>query len=165
MRRWLGCGLVLAAVGAGVAAFMPGHHQVLQGPVSFAAAVTLPARPEAALTALPARQVLHKAGADLFAAPGGPSAAAAPPSPPRESRPAPSLPPNPYRLAGTARYGGSGKTFLELHDRLYEVRVGMILHGLYRVDSVTADAVTLVYLPLEIEERIALKPAGTLARR
>jgi len=55
-------------------------------------------------------------------------------------------PPNPYRFAGTVQHEGVRKVFLMLGDgRVVEAKEGELLEQGFRVKSVTADAVTLIY--------------------
>jgi hypothetical protein len=112
---------------------------------------------------LPKRQLIGRARNDPF----GPRSWAPPPPTPRLERedpaPPPSAPPLPYRFAGTVRYGGVLKVVLAVGDRIYEAKVGELLDGLYRVRAVSSDAVTLVYTPLGIEQRVSYA-SGASAR-
>ena len=107
--------------------------------------------------ALPERQMPRKAKADLFVprdwtprAPPAPIVAAA------EPVAAPGAPSNPYRFAGTVRYGGSVKAVFVREQQIHIAQPGETLDGGYKVLSVARDAVTLAYKLLDIEQRIAL---------
>jgi hypothetical protein len=94
--------------------------------------------------------------ADLFAPP------APPPPPPAAASPqaaAPAAPPNPYRFAGTARFGDSLKILVARGDVVVEANEGEVLDDLYRVRSATDEGVTLIYVPLGIEQ--AVEPSVT----
>ncbi|HEX6267875.1 MAG TPA: hypothetical protein VFZ81_13390 [Burkholderiales bacterium] len=159
LERWKWRAILLAAVATGPAAFMaPSEDDVLEGPVRSAVALTLPERPADAPLALPPRRMMSKRGRDLFAARSVPAPASTPTPAQPEAPVAPSAPPNPYRFAGTALYDGGVKNFITLGDRIYEVKPGMVLDGDYRVQSVTPDSVSLVYLPLGIEQRLVHGP-------
>jgi len=144
---------VVAAVIAYVAAPEPrpsGH--------AAAAAVLGPMSERAATPAgLPARQALPRSREDLFAArswappapPPAPAVQAAP-----EPPPAPSVPPNPYRFAGTAHYAGSLKAVFIRDERVHTAKAGETLDGGYKVLSVGREAVTVLYAPLNVEQRM-----------
>ena len=101
---------------------------------------------------LPKRRTLGRQRGDLFVTP------APPPPPPQQQQvqapPAP--PPNPYRFAGTLQQGASRRVFLALGERIFEAQEGEMLEQNFRVQSVTADAVTLVFVPLDAPVTIAL---------
>jgi hypothetical protein len=61
---------------------------------------------------------------------------------------------NPYRFAGTAHYGGSVKGIFVLAERVYAAPAGEVLEGGYRVQWVSPQAATLLYLPLGIEQHM-----------
>ena len=71
---------------------------------------------------------------------------------------APTAPPMPYRIAGQAVREGVPQVVLARDDRVLTVREGDVLDGGYRVESVSADGVTLVYVPLDIRERLTFNP-------
>jgi hypothetical protein len=87
--------------------------------------------------------------------------------------PAPTAPPNPYRIAGTVRYGGILRVALAAGDKIHLVKGGEIIDDLYRVEAASREMVRLVYLPLGIEHQLAYTgeapqtpaaPSGPLAR-
>ena len=105
------------------------------------------------MTDLPAREVIGKPGGALFAA----RSWAPPPSAVATQQPSePSAPANPYRFAGTSQHNGVRKVFLVMGDRIFEAKEGETLERGFRVQSVTADAVTLVFEPLDIPVTIAI---------
>jgi hypothetical protein len=101
--------------------------------------------------ALPQRPGIGGLRADLFAPPPPP-----PPSPAAASpqTAAPVAPPNPYRFAGTARFGDSLQILLARGDAVVEASEGEMLDELYRVRTATDEGVTLIYVPLGIEQPI-----------
>jgi cohesin domain-containing protein len=76
------------------------------------------------------------------------AAPAAPPAPP----------PMPYRVAGQIAHDGSAHVVLAHGDRVFTVREGQTLDEGYRVESIRADGVTLVYVPLDAREHLAAAP-------
>ena len=112
--------------------------------------------PAAERVALPDRQLLAKARGDPFAPRSW--AVPAPPTPPvaapPEPIPAPGAPVNPYRFAGTARYAGSLKAVLIRDEKVHLAQPGHMLDAEYRVLSVTREEVTVLYTPLNLEQRI-----------
>jgi len=81
-----------------------------------------------------------------------PVEAAAPP-------PAPVAPPMPYRVAGQVVHDGPPRVVLARDDRVFFVREGDVLEGGYRVESIKSDAVTLVYMPLDERQTLAVASA------
>ena len=109
---------------------------------------------------LPVRQSLGAPQVELFASP------KAPPKPvPVETAalPPPSPPPMPYRVAGQVIHDGKPGVVLAKGDRLLMVEQGDVVDGGYRVASIEATRVTLVYLPLNATEHLTTNltlPAG-----
>ena len=146
----------LAVVAAGVVGMAMPERDAPGRPTLDTAPQAAP-QPSGLPTALPARQTFAKARIDPFAPrdwtprpPPAPVQAA--PQPP----PAPSVPPNPYRFAGTVHYGGSLKAVFIRDEKVHIARQGETLEGGYGVRSVAREAATLVYTPLGIEQRMAL---------
>jgi hypothetical protein len=81
---------------------------------------------------------------------------APPPALPAAVPAAPSPPPNPYRFAGSARHGESTQVFLANADRVLEVHEGAELDGGYRVEAISQDQITLVYLPFGTRSIVAV---------
>lgn len=73
-----------------------------------------------------------------------PHAAASLPPPP----PPPQAPALPFRVLGRYVDGGEETLFLQHAERAVAVRVGDVLDGQYRVESLAAGVLTLIYLPL-----------------
>jgi hypothetical protein len=118
------------------------------------------------LSRLPQRPGMGEMRNALFTAPVVPPAlpAAEPPT-------VRDAPPNPYRFAGTARFGQSVKILLARGDTLIEAKEGETIDELYEVRSAAPGGVTLVYAPLGIELRVSpawestLPPGSPLAPR
>lgn len=72
--------------------------------------------------------------------------------------PKPTAPPIPYRIAGQVSTDGVARVALARDDRIFTVGQGDTLDGTYRVEAITPDGVTLIYLPLS--ERQQLQVAG-----
>jgi hypothetical protein len=165
-RRWLLIGLAGAAAGVLVIADRSGSQIVQPSPRE----KTGPAQTTAGqFSMLPQRRDFDERG-DLFA-----KRSWAPPAPPKPQKPKaapvapaepppPAPPPNPYRFAGTALQGGVLKTFLAAGDRLFEVRVGEVLEPGFRVESVTPEAVVLVYEALGTRYQVGASPAPAPAQ-
>jgi hypothetical protein len=66
----------------------------------------------------------------------------------------PAPPPFPYRYAGTLRTDGALEILLAKGERVIQAKTGETLDGGYLVESVAADSVTLVYLPLNARTTI-----------
>jgi Cohesin domain len=66
----------------------------------------------------------------------------------------------PYRIAGKVTREGGTRVVLAKGDRVFMVREGDVLDDLYRVASIRPDGVTLVYVPLQAREQLAV--TGTL---
>ena len=62
----------------------------------------------------------------------------------------------PYRYVGKLVQGEKQSVLLAKGDMLFPVNEGETLDGAYRVESVGETQVTLMYLPLALEERIPL---------
>lgn len=114
-----------------------------------------PAAPAESKDAIPAPVAL-----DLFAAkswhvapPPPPPAPSRPPPPPP---PAPSAPPLPFKFMGKFDDATSLKAFLQRDEKVYTVGVGDVIDGTYRVASINAGQMTLIYLPLNIPQTLAV---------
>lgn len=94
---------------------------------------------------------------DIFAAkswaPPPPKLAPLPPPPPPGP---PSAPPMPYKFIGKMDDATTLKAFLNRGERVYVVSVGEILDHTYRVDSIKAGQMTLIYLPLNIPQTLSV---------
>lgn len=117
---------------------------------------------------LPAREAVGRLRADPFAprswapqpTPASVPVASVQPAPvPAE----PIVPPNPFRFAGTVHHEGVLRVVLAAGERIHVVKGGEVLDDLYRVDAVSRNTVTLVYLPLGIEQQLAHAPDAPAA--
>ncbi|MBV8125075.1 MAG: hypothetical protein JO370_13490 [Paucibacter sp.] len=128
-------------------------------PKASAAASTAPAE----LLAVRARQVpdeRDEARARLFAAT---SFAPPPPPPPAHVQAAPAAPvapPLPFVVVGRQNLAGNDEVLLAQGDRLLGVRAGTVIDGRYRVESVDARMLTLVYLPLNQTQQLAIRASN-----
>lgn len=78
---------------------------------------------------------------------------AAPPPPP----PAPVAPPLPFQLAGAVETENAKTVYyLVQGDQSYPVSVGDTFAGQYRLESVEANRLVIVYLPLQQKQYLAL---------
>jgi hypothetical protein len=89
---------------------------------------------------------------DVFAVsvPVAAPAAVAPPPP------KPSAPPFPYTFIGAMQDGPTRTLYLTRSDRVVIARSGQVLDGLYHVDSIGAQALTVTYLPLHQQQVVSL---------
>jgi hypothetical protein len=148
-------GIVLggAALAAAMVVLPPPADR--QGPVQQAPQRNAQAAAPERFAALPAREPMGKARGQLF----GPLAA---PVHERQARnaavvqapPQPVAPPVPYRVAGQVVHDGAMEVVLANGERVSTVREGDVLDETYRVQSITPDSVTLVYLPLNMPQQI-----------
>jgi hypothetical protein len=82
-----------------------------------------------------------------------------PPAPPApyQPPPPPSAPPLPFAFMGSYKSEGGGSTyFLTAGDRVYDVKVGDTLDNTYSVDGVKSGQLLLTYMPLKIQQSIAV---------
>lgn len=119
--------------------------------------VDQPSAPDPRFAALPAREAIGGRAGDLFAAHDWK------PPPPQALAPArplaaaqPTVPPMPYRVAGEVVYDGIARLVLAKGGEVLTVRPGETLEDGYRVESIAADGVTLVYLPLGLREQVPM---------
>lgn len=146
MSRWTGLGLL-----AGAAALCAPLHAA---PVQAARARPAPAREVAILALLPRAPTLASAGGaapDLFAArrarTGAAPSAAGDAPPARPSAPA-VAPPLPFTVLGKKLQNGVWEVYLAHGERTLVARPDTIIDQQYRVKTIVADSLTLVYLPL-----------------
>ena len=84
--------------------------------------------------------------------PAPPAPYVAPPPPP-----APTAPPLPFTVMGSyARPGDVAVYFLTRGDRVFDVRVGDTIDHIYSVDSAANGQLQLTYLPLKIQQTLAV---------
>jgi hypothetical protein len=81
----------------------------------------------------------------------------APPPPPPGPPPAPTAPPLPFAFMGSYKSDSGASTyFLTAGDRVYDVHVGDTLDNTYSVDAVKGGQMLLTYMPLKIQQSIAV---------
>jgi Cohesin domain len=120
-----------------------------------------PKAPPAERLDLPDRRGLSGAQGELFAAPPppAPKSVAKKAQPPAPVPAAPVAPPMPYRFAGKIINGSEQELFVAKGDSVIPVKVGDTLDGLYKVESISAERIEIVYLPLGTRDRIAVSSA------
>lgn len=114
------------------------------------------ARPATAELELPARRALSRSRGELFGAlpvtvQKAPAVVDAPP--------APVAPPVPYRFAGRVLKGAEEEVLVSKGELVFPVKVGDTLDGAYKVESISAERIELVYLPLGTADRIVVASA------
>ncbi|TMH95048.1 MAG: hypothetical protein E6H47_01275, partial [Betaproteobacteria bacterium] len=155
MRKKRILGLLVVA-GAGVIAaslLLPGRSQ--RDSAQPAKTEARSSSSDGRFAALPSREAIGKPRGELF---GFRSWAAS--RPVVQSAPVAALaavaPPMPYRIAGQVVHDGTARVVLARDDRVLTVREGEMLDDDYRVESIKADGVTLVYLPLGVREELSV---------
>lgn len=148
LRRFL-----LFAALAGVAGLVLLERPGTQGTVAALPTAAAPQSRSADSLDLPERRTLGRARGELFAAP--------PPAPqPKAAAPAPAAapvaPPVPYRFAGKILRGSEEEVLVSKGNLVFPIKVGDTLDGQYRVESIGADRIELVYLPLGTRDRISI---------
>jgi hypothetical protein len=111
---------------------------------------------------LPERRGLSRNQGELFAAPPPPPApkpVAKKAPPPAPLAAAPVAPPVPYRYAGKVVKGSEEEILIAKGDLVLPVKVGDTLDHTYKVESISAERIELVYLPLGTRDRIAVSSA------
>jgi hypothetical protein len=118
--------------------------------------VNVAADSQSRFEALPARETLGERRGELFS-----SRTWAPPRAPAPKRAAPTAPsagptapPMPYRVAGNVVHEGGAEVVLAKGDRVVTVREGDTLEDGYRVEAINSQAVTLVYVPLDVAQQV-----------
>ena len=109
---------------------------------------------------LPERRGLSRTQGELFGAP------PPPPKPitkkaqlPAPVAAAPVAPQVPYRFAGKVRKGSEEEVLISKGDVVLPVKAGDTLDGVYKVESINAERIDLVYLPLGTRDRIVVSSA------
>jgi hypothetical protein len=86
----------------------------------------------------------------------------APPAPPpapvvAQAPPAPTAPPLPFAFMGSYRTEGAVATYFRTQgDRVYDVKIGDTLDNTYSVDGVKSGQLLLTYMPLKIQQSLAV---------
>jgi hypothetical protein len=87
---------------------------------------------------------------------------APPPPPPQapmvaQAPPAPTAPPLPFAFMGSYRPEGAAPIyFLTAGDRVYDVKIGDTLDNTYSVDGIKSGQLLLTYMPLKIQQSLAV---------
>lgn len=154
--------LGLMLTGSLAAAALVSEQDTQTGEV-VAPAIGKPSRREAAQPALPVLQLDKLARADADEPEQDPFAGKSwyvpPPPPPQpeiiQEAPKPTAPPLPFRYMGRMQEE-DGKTLVYLTQgaRAYSVSQGDTIDGTYRVEGISPTQVTLVYLPLNIRQKL-----------
>lgn len=108
---------------------------------------------------LPERRGLSRTQGELFGAPPPPTPVAKKPQPAPVVAPTPVAPPVPYRFAGKVRKGSEEEVLISKGDVVFPVKAGDTLDGMYKVESISAERIDLVYLPLGTRDRIVVNSA------
>jgi hypothetical protein len=109
---------------------------------------------------LPERRGLSRTQGELFGAPPPPPAPVTKkPQAAPVVAPAPVAPPLPYRFAGKVRKGSEEEVLISKGDVVFPVKAGDTLDGVYKVESISAERIDLVYLPLGTRDRIVVSSA------
>jgi hypothetical protein len=163
MRARLRKVLLLSAV-AGIVALLalePGRDKALavSPPGGDAAPKGDPFKASPARLDFPGRRAPGSVHGDLFGSP------PAPPQPGTIAAPplSPAAPPVPYRFAGIFRSGAEKEVLISKGDVVIAIKEGDTLDGTYRVTSIGAERIELVYLPLGATERILVSSILDLA--
>nr|WP_221403919.1 hypothetical protein [Pseudoduganella umbonata] len=123
-----------------------------------AEAVTGPAASGTILRLIPRAELIGATGDDAFKGSAGvfagqnpdpPPAAAEAPSGPPPPPPAPTAPPLPFTVLGKGVADGAWEVYLARPDRTYVARVGTVIDGMYRIDTIAPPTLTVTYLPLK----------------
>jgi hypothetical protein len=85
----------------------------------------------------------------------------APPAPPsraeRSAEPAaPPVPPLPFKYLAQVLEDGQQSIFLSRDNRQYSVQAGQTIDNQYRVERITANEITIVYLPAGVRQTLAI---------
>jgi hypothetical protein len=77
------------------------------------------------------------------------------PEPPPE--PPPTAPPLPFTYLGAFETAGAKQVFYLVEgDKVHAVTQGEVLNEIYQIETVTAEEMVLVYLPLKLKQTLAL---------
>ena len=73
--------------------------------------------------------------------------------------PPPSAPPLPFVFIGRMVENDNVTLFLSRNGRQYAVKTGETIDGSYKVEKITDDEVVLTYLPMNVQQTLAFRPA------
>lgn len=82
-----------------------------------------------------------------------------PPPEPKQENLQPVVPPLPFVFVGKMKEGSVFTVFLERTGRTYSVKLGDIIDGLYRVDSIQPPDMTFTYMPMNASQTLAIGEA------
>jgi hypothetical protein len=108
---------------------------------------------------LPERRSLFGTPGELFRTPPPPAPLVKKSRPPPVAAAAPVAPPLPYRFAGKVRKGSEEELLIAKGELVFPVKAGDTLDGVYKVESVSAERIELVYLPLGTPNHIVVSSA------
>ena len=151
----------LIAVGGVAATAIFSPREPVPAPKLAGPAASRSAEPAASsrFAELPTREGIGRARGEAFAS----RAWIAPPPKPSPAIPAviaPAVaPPMPYRVAGQVVHGEMAQVVLAKGDQVLTVREGDSLEGGYRVESIAADRVVLLYEPLGTRDSLPVVSA------
>jgi hypothetical protein len=130
----------------------PAHRPAVRG-------VDRKARSQVAYSQAADRLVKDTSAAALFSVQSWYIAPPAPPPAPVivQAPPPPTAPPLPFAFMGSYRsQDGNPTFFLTAGDRVYDVKVGDTLDNTYSVDGVKSGQLLLTYMPLKIQQSLAV---------
>lgn len=114
----------------------------------------------AAVLSLPERPTLSEPRGKLFGSqswqPPAPKITAVAPQ-------TPSAPPMPYRYAGKLVRNGLLQVFLSKGDTAIPITAGEVIDGVYRIEAIGEDRITIIYLPLGLKENIPMSASPDVA--
>lgn len=148
--------LLLFAALAGVVGFLllDRPSSAPDSPAAKAAGAAPQAGPTESLD-VPGRRGLARARGELFAAPPPPPQAQVARASVGATAPL-APPPVPYRFAGRVLKGSEEEVLISKGDLVFPVKVGDTLDGMYKVESIGADRIELLYLPLGTRDHIVV---------
>jgi len=82
-----------------------------------------------------------------------------PPPPPPPENLKPTAPPLPFTVIGKKKQDGEWQVFLANHDRVHVVKATDVIDGVYRVEQLAPPTLTLIYLPLKIQQTLSIGSA------
>lgn len=167
-EKWL----IGAAIGVGALVYLTAPRSstvepaAVHGPRAPVAKLSIARSGSGTMLADFAHRVVGDAAAGaLFAAHSWYTPPPPPPPPPKvaaivRAPVVPTAPPLPYAYMGSyLRDGGQAVFFLTRGDRIYDVKVGDSLDGVYRFEGLSGNALVFTYLPLGSRQTLSLNGA------
>lgn len=155
-----GAAIALSAVGLGIATALgrlDAPAPVMASAASSPAPSAAQSAPELDLRDL--KREKNPAEVDLFAPRKPPAAVVPAPASTDQAAPPPSAPPLPFVYLGKLVDGDKLEIFVARGEDHYSVEKGKTIDGRYRVEKVTASAVTFIYLPLGTRQTLPIPAA------